>query len=42
MVGVAQAAAAWHGRADTGRAEYAGGQSADPPAPGADPPARHS
>jgi hypothetical protein len=28
--------------ATTGRGEYAGGQSADPPAPGADPPAWYS
>jgi hypothetical protein len=28
--------------ADTGRAEYAGGQSAEPPAPGGDPPAWYS
>jgi hypothetical protein len=28
--------------ADTGRTEYAGGQSADPPAPGREPPAWYS
>ena len=28
--------------ADTGRAEYAGGQTADPPAPGREPPAWYS
>lgn len=28
--------------ADTGRAEYAGGQSAEPPAPGREPPAWYS
>jgi hypothetical protein len=28
--------------ADTGRSEYAGGQSADPPAPGREPPAWYS